>query len=185
MITGGTAPYGEAPGGNRTRPLVFIRDLLCLNADNQPSGNCNAEAKFDALAHHPINTSGGPKVSAAHPDDASTPDVKNIVEILRKAEDAGTTGTGGRHEMWLTEFWWETNPPDPCTGVPVKTHKDWIRQALRSFERQGASVAINFLIRDHEYNQQNGCGRTTFQTGAFFDNGDKKPAFKSFKNYAN
>jgi len=185
VISGGTAPYGEPPGGRRTRPLVFIRDLLCLNAQNEPSGNCNAEPKFDALAHHPINTSGGPTVSAVNPDDVSTPDVKNFVKVLRKAEKANTPAIAGRHEVWLTEFWWETNPPDPCTGVPVKTHKKWIRQALRSFQRQGASVAINFLIRDHQYNQQTGCGRTTFQTGAFFDNGKKKPAFKSFKNYAN
>jgi hypothetical protein len=184
VITGGTAPYGEPPGGRRTRPLVFIRDLLCLNGQNEPTGNCNSKAKFDALSHHPINTSGGPKTSAVHPDDVSTPDVKHVVKALRRAEDAGTPATGGRHEVWLTEFWWETNPPDRCTGVNVRKHADWIAQALRSFERQGASVAINFLIRDHKYNQDSGCGRTTFQTGAFFDNGKKKPAFAAFKNYA-
>ena len=152
VITGGTAPYGEPPGGRRTRPLVFIRELLCLNGQNEPTGNCNTKAKFDALAHHPINTSGGPTVSAVHPDDASTPDVKHVVKALRKAEDAGTPATEGRHDVWLTEFWWETNPPDPCTGREVNKHADWIREALKSFEKQGASVAINFLIRDQKYN---------------------------------
>ncbi|MDQ3729669.1 MAG: hypothetical protein M3355_08765, partial [Actinomycetota bacterium] len=185
VISAGTAPYGDEPGGRRTRPLVFIRDLLCLNAQNEPSPSCSTKAKFDALAHHPINTSGGPKVSAAHPDNVSTPDVKNVVRALRKAERAETPAIGGRHDVWLTEFWWETNPPDPCTGVPLKRHKKWIGQALRSFERQGASVAINYLIRDQKYNRDTGCGRTTFQTGAFFDNGKKKPAFNAFKNYAN
>lgn len=184
VISGGTAPYGDEPGGRRTRPITFARDLMCLNAQNEPTGNCNTKPQFDAYAHHPINTTGGPDISAAHPDNASTPDVKNVIDVLRKAEKAGTTGTAGRHDMWLTEFWWETNPPDACTGVPVKTQKRWIAQALRSFERQGASVAINFLIRDQEYSQQNGCGRTTFQTGAFFDNGKKKPSFESFRSYA-
>ena len=184
VISGGTAPYGEPPGGRRTRPLVFIRDLLCLDAQNEPTGNCTTKAKFDALSHHPINTSGGPSVSALHPDDASTPDVKHVVEILREAEAAGTPATDGRHQMWLTEFWWETDPPDPCVGIGVNKHAEWIAQALRSFERQGASVAINFLIRDEKYTQS-GCGRTTFQSGAFFDNGNKKPAFASFRKYAN
>ena len=184
VISAGTAPYGDEPGGRRTRPLTFIRDLLCLNAQNEPSPSCNTKAKFDALAHHPINTTGGPKVSAAHPDDVSTPDVKNVVKALRKAEQARTPATDGRHDVWLTEFWWETNPPDACTGVPVKTQKHWIGQALRSFERQGASVAINYLIRDQKYNRDTGCGRTTFQTGAFFDNGKKKPSFRAFKTYA-
>ncbi len=90
--------------------------------------------------------------------------------------------TGGRHPVWLTEFWWETKPPDKCTGIPKRTHARWISEALRSFQRQGASVAINFLIRDQSY-QQSDCGRTTFQTGAFFANGDRKPAFRSFKRF--
>ena len=30
VVTGGLAPYGDPPGGERTRPLVFYRDLLCL-----------------------------------------------------------------------------------------------------------------------------------------------------------
>ena len=75
-------------------------------------------------------------------------------------------------------------PSRPCTGVEVNKHADWIRQALRSFEKQGASVAINFLIRDQEYEQTEAAAERTFQTGAFFDNGKKKPAFNSFKNYA-
>ena len=118
VITGGTAPYGEEPGGRRTRPLIFARSLLCLNGDNQPSGNCNTKAKFDAYAHHPINTTGGPSVSAVNPDDVSTPDVKNLVEVLRKAEDADTTGTSGRHEVWLTEFWWKPIRPTHARAFP-------------------------------------------------------------------
>lgn len=184
VVTGGTAPYGDPPGNRRTRPLVFIRDMLCLNGKNQPAANCNTKAKFDALSHHPINTTGGPTVSAAHPDDVSTPDLHNVVDALRSAEAGDTTGTDGRHDVWVTEFWWETNPPDHCTGVPKKVHKEWIFDALRSFKRQGASVAINFLIRDQVYTKQSGCGRATLQTGAFFDNGKKKPAFKSFKKFA-
>jgi len=61
-----------------------------------PENSCNAKAKFDAL---------------------STPDVKNVVEVLRKAENANTPATPGRHDVWLTEFWWETSPPDKCTSA--------------------------------------------------------------------
>jgi len=183
VISGGTAPYGDPPGGNRTRPLVFIRDMLCLNGNNEPQNNCNTKAKFDALAHHPINTSGGPQNSAVHPDDVSTPDLHHVVDALRAAENGNTTGTGGRHEVWVTEFWWESKPPDSCTGIRTSLHKEWILEALRSFEDQGASVAINFLIRDEKSSNPNDC-RATFQTGAYFANGKPKPALKSFKKYA-
>lgn len=183
VVSGGTAPYGDPRGGRRSRPLVFLRDLLCLKGRNKlrPT-KCKHRAKLDALAHHPINTSGGPKRSASHPDDVATPDVKNVVRTLRKAERANRVRPGGHRQVWLTEFWWETRPPDKCTGVPVKKHARWIKQALRSFKRQGASVAVNFLLRDAPYEKAD-CGRATFQTGAFFADGDRKPAFRAFRRF--
>ena len=183
VLSAGTAPYGEPPGGDRTRPLAFMRDLLCLKdrRELKPT-KCKRKAKLDAYAHHPINTSGGPKRSAIHPDDVATPDVKNVVRTLRRAEATRRVRPRGRRQVWLTEFWWESKPPDTCTGVPVRRHKRWIAEALRSFRRQGASVAINFLIRDQEYTAD-GCGRTTFQTGIFFSDGSRKPAFKAFRRF--
>ena len=87
VITGGTAPYGEPPGHSRMRPLVFLRKLLCLrNRTALAPTNCPKPPKLDVLAHHPINTSGSPHRSALHPDDASTPDFKNVGKVLRAAE---------------------------------------------------------------------------------------------------
>jgi len=183
VVTGGTAPYGGARGTDRTRPLAFLRKLLCLEGRKRLKPvACEQKPKLDALAHHPINTSGGPKRSALHPDDVATPDVRFVVRTLRKAERANRLATGGTHPVWVTEFWWETKPPDTCTGVPARRQGQWIGQALRSFERQGARVAINFLIRDHAY-QAADCGRATFQTGVFFANGKPKPAFQAFRRY--
>ena len=183
VVTAGTAPYGGPPGGNRTRPLAFLRKFLCLRGRGKlkPVRCGGDKPKFDALAHHPINTSGGPTRSAFHPDDASTPDVHNVVRTLRKAER--TNRVRGRHQVWLTEFWWETKPPDQCTGIPLRRHKRWIMQALRSFKRQGARVAINFQIRDTPYDPA-ACGRATFQSGAFFADGSRKPAFRAFRKFA-
>ena len=183
VVSGGTAPYGEPRGGRRTRPLVFLRDLLCLkNRKKLKPTKCPDKAKLDALAHHPINTSGGPKRSATHPDDVATPDVKKVVRTLRKAERRHRVRPRGRHPVWLTEFWWETKPPDKCTGIPLRRHARWISKALKSFKKQGARVAINFQIRDDPY-QQSECGRASFQTGPFFADGRRKPAFRSFRKF--
>jgi len=179
VISGGTAPYGSTRGRMRTRPLVFLRDLLCVKRSLEPK-KCGSKAKLDALAHHPTNTSGGPRVSAIHPDDASTPDVKNVIKVLRAAEKHRRLATGGRHQLWLTEFWWETNPPDKCTGVSQKRQAKWISQALRLFKRQGASVAVNYLVRDHPYRAAD-CGRESYQTGVLFANGEKKRSFRAFR----
>jgi hypothetical protein len=183
VVSGGTAPYGEPPGGRRTRPLRFLRDLLCLkNRRKLKPTKCADKAKLDALAHHPINTSGGPKRSAVHPDDVATPDVKHVVRTLRKAEKRHRVRPGGHRPVWLTEFWWETDPPDKCTGIPLRRHARWIAKALKSFKKQGARVAINFQIRDDPY-EQSQCGRSSFQTGPFFVDGERKPAFRSFRKF--
>ncbi len=136
VVTAGTAPYGEPPGGNRVRPIAFWREVFCLNGQLKPT-NCPVEPKFDVFAHHPINTSGGPHRSAVHPDDASTPDLKNVVDVLRKAEKVGHAD-GGKHPVWATELWWDTNPPDNVEGVPLKTQARWLQESLyRALETRG------------------------------------------------
>ena len=184
VVSAGTGPYGDPPGGHRTRPLRFLRELLCLKDRRKlRSAKCPEKAKLDVLAHHPINSSGGPKRSAVHPDDVSTPDVKHVVRTLRKAEKRHRVKPRGRHPVWLTEFWWESKPPDRCTGIPLRRHARWISKALKSFKKQGASVAINYLIRDRPY-QPSQCGRGSFQSGVFFVDGERKPAFRSFREFS-
>jgi hypothetical protein len=85
--------------------------------------------------------------------------------------------------VWVTDFWWETNPPDTCNEVRPRKHARWISRALKSFKKQGASVAINFLIRDAPYRPSE-CGGSNFQTGAYFESGKRKPALRSFRRFA-
>ncbi len=126
-------------GASRTRPLAFWRDLLCLDRDLDAS-KCPTKIKFDILSHHPINTSGGPSKSALHPDDVSTPDFKNITEVLRAAEKPNTVGTGGRHPLWATELWWDSNPPDTVEGFPLNAQARFYQEALYVLWKQHVDV---------------------------------------------
>ena len=73
VITAGTAPYGDdPPNANRTRPLTFWRDVLCLNAADHPLA-CPVKASFDALAHQPINTTGAPPSPRSTPTTPRSP----------------------------------------------------------------------------------------------------------------
>ncbi|MGZ5375753.1 MAG: hypothetical protein ACXWEF_04795 [Solirubrobacterales bacterium] len=180
VISGGTAPYGEQPGGNRTRPLSFIRSLFCLKGRKKlrPTA-CDALPKLDALAHHPINTSGGPNTSAIHPDDVSTPDLGEVKRILRAAERKRRVLPRGRRPLWVTEFWWNTNPPNPYRGVAPARQALWIEEALYLFWKQGAAVAINLQIRDSEY--QTSDPLSTNQSGLYFVDGQAKPSATAFR----
>jgi hypothetical protein len=178
VIAGATSPYGDAVGGRRTRPLQFLRDFLCLKENLKAQKACpGGKADFDILSHHPITISGGPGRSAIHPDDAAMPDFKHVVRTLRAAEKRNAV-KGNRHPAWATEFWWETNPPDPAHGVPLQKHARWVQESLYSLWKQGASAAIWFLILDEDPGDDGSGG---LQSGHFFFDRTQKPAFQAFR----
>ncbi len=178
VIAGATAPYGDDPGGARSRPLRFLRGLFCL-ADRQKLrlAGCPkraARAHFDILSHHPINTSGGPHTSAIHPDDASTPDLKFVKKTLRGAERRHSALGQRRHPLWATEFWWQSNPPDRFHGVPLKIQAERYAETLYLLWKQGASVALMLQLRDAPYSPNN--SDVSFQAGLYFVGGEPKPS---------
>ena len=177
VVTAGTAPFGDPAGGSRIRPLRFWREVLCLRkVDGKLEGKrCPDEARFDTLAHHPIQTSGGPRRSAINPDDATTPDFKYVVQTLRRAEKLNKVA-GGRHRVWATEIWWQSDPPDSQDGVPLKRHAEWSEESLYLLWKQGADAVINLMVRDGPGDPQ-----TSIDAGLFFHDGTAKPAFTAWR----
>lgn len=181
VITGGTAPYGADPGVLNMRPLLFWRKVMCVKDNKRlsPVKKCK-KPKFDVLAHHPINTSGGPGVSAINDDDVSTPDLHNLVKVLRSAEKAGNVKPGGRRPVWATEIWWESDPPDPFKSNPgVGRQAKWYSESLYSLWKQGASMVLFLQVRDAPYDGEPGRFNGNFQTGVRFADGKPKPANKA------
>jgi hypothetical protein len=224
VVTGGTSPYGDPPGGPyppggaRVRPVQWWENFLCVHpvtvrvsvkklkkalSKAKKTGNqakirklkkklkkakkttteilvrtdgCAGPALFDVLAHQAIdNTGGGPLKSGPDPDDASTPDLGRVVGVLRAAESVGTLP--GTHPVWVTEFWWDSNPPNPV-GDPPDVQAAWIEQSLYLFWKAGASAAINFAIRDSTLYPVT---RNGYQSGLYFLDGSPKPALTAFR----
>ena len=95
IVTGGLAPYGDEPGGDRTRPLVFFRKLLCLrDREKLRPTKCPTKPRFDVLGDNPINLSGGPRRSAIDPDDAPAP--TSAPSPRRSARPSAGTRSGPR-----------------------------------------------------------------------------------------
>ncbi|MFL5515176.1 MAG: hypothetical protein ACJ8DJ_03405, partial [Gemmatimonadales bacterium] len=138
---------------------------------------CSAPALFDVFAHHPIdNTGGGPLKSGPSPLDVSTPDLGRLVSVLRAAEQAGTT-LPGTHPVWVTEFWWDSNPPNPV-GADLLTQARWIEQSLYLFWKAGADTAINFQVGDVNERPDVHAG---LQAGPYFIDGQPKPSLTAFR----
>jgi hypothetical protein len=189
VVTGGTSPYGDPPGGpyvdpsnRRIRPVTFWQQLLCVHPVKVKkkeklvrTQGCTAPV-FDVLAHQAIdNTGSGPLKSGPTRDDASTPDLGRVVKVLRAAESVGALRGG--HPVWVTEFWWDSKPPN-SVGAPLGVQARWVEQTLFLFWKAGASAAVNFQIGDTADRPTVHAG---FQSGVFFANGQPKPSLTAFR----
>ncbi len=176
VITAGTAPFGDPPGGPRMPPAAFVRALLCVGGSRARPIECPDPAHFDALAHDTYSI-GGPYQNALNPDDVSVPDMARLSGPLRMAERTGRALPRGRKQLWVTEFSWDSDPPDP-QGVPAQTHARWLEEAFYELWREGVSTAIWYLVRDAlpipDY-------ASTYQSGVYFHDGTPKPARQAFR----
>jgi hypothetical protein len=176
VIGGSLAPFGDPPGGERTPPVLFLRSLLCLRGGKLTPVSCPEPAHLDVLSDHPIAV-GSPSQSASSPLDVTTPDMGRLTTILEKAEHDHLVLPRAKRPLWVTEFWYDTNPPDP-NGVSLATQARWYEQDLYSFWQQGARAAIALQIRD----SSPGKGYAfTLQSGAYFVDGSPKPSAKAFR----
>jgi hypothetical protein len=177
VVGGATAPFGDPPGAVRMRPISFLRNMFCL--DKQLKANkCGAKPHLDVLSHHPINFFTNPHRKPINKNDAPVANFKAVKRVMKAAERTNHVRPKGKnHPLWATEILWYSDPPTRF-GVPVKTQAKWLEDALYLLWKQGASVAINFEIRDLKYDPRK--PRLPY-SGVFFHNGKKKPAYRAFR----
>jgi hypothetical protein len=162
VIAGGQSPFGpDADSPDRVAPLTMMRMLLCLSASAKPKPVCRKRVKFDAWAHHPY-TSGGPLHHANSRNDVSLPDLWRMRVLLDAGAKSGNLVSRGPVRFWVTEFAWDTSPPDP-KGIPEELHARWVAEALYRMWDQGVSLVTWFQIRDQAW----GSGGP-FQSGLYF-----------------
>jgi hypothetical protein len=179
VIAGGTSPFGRHGWYWATPPLEFTRAVLCMQGRARPSAQCATRTRFDVWAHHPY-TSGGPSHHAQAPDDVSLPDLPQLQRLLRAAWAAHNMVARRLPPLWVTEFSWDTKPPDP-KGVPERLQARWVSEALYRMWRVGIPLVTWFQLRDDPMSRSN------FQSGLYFFDGAgyrlrrPKPALRAFR----
>jgi hypothetical protein len=175
VAVAGLSPFG-APG-YAVAPLEFMRRLLCMSADAAPKPTCASSVEFDAWAVHPY-TQGGPLHSARNPDDVSLGDLPELSRLLRAAIAVGHVRAAGPVSLWVTEFSWDSKPPDE-TGVPLDLEGRWVAEAMFRMWSAGVSLVTWWTVVDHNDN--------SFQSGLYrFGTADApfaapKPAQRAFR----
>jgi hypothetical protein len=181
VIAGGTAPFRDTSSDVRAvnprwGPLTFMREFLCLNADL--TKKCDERVQFDVWSTHPY-TSGGPTHHANLPDDVSLGDLPEMKVVLDAGVRAGNIVPGTDVRFWVTEFSWDSAPPDP-KGVPAGLHTRWVAEALYRMWLSGVSLVTWFQLVDDPLTQ------SFYQSGLYYRGATPaqdrpKPALTAFR----
>jgi hypothetical protein len=163
VACGATDPRGNnQPRSKRASisPLAFLRSVKKYHL-----------RRFDAWAHHPyaprasLTPSSKPKAS-----DKSTVILGNIGVLTNEL-----TRLYGKKPLWITEYGYQTRPPDRTFGVAWKTQAKYLAQAY-SIARKNPRIQmmIWFLVKDEKR-------LAGWQSGFFTAAGKRKPAYSTFR----
>jgi hypothetical protein len=161
VVAGGLAPFGYK--GVAVPPFEFMRDLLCVSAGANPRATCGDRISFDVWTHHPYTT-GGPTRKAQNPGDASLGDLPQMRRVLEAAVRAGHVSSRGKVRFWVTEFSWDSSPPDPI-AVPSQLHARWVAEGLYRMWQSGVTLVTWFSLRDELLSE------SEFQSGLYVRGG--------------
>jgi len=174
VIAGTLAPFGhDSKDIQVLAPMTFMTELLCVSARPPHQKTCSQRSRFDIWAHNPY-TNGGPTTRAHSPSDASIGDLPEMRAVLLAARKRGSIVSVRQPAFWVTEFSWDTNPPDP-KGVPSDLHARWVAEALYRMWESGVSAVIWFRLRDDPLS------RSPYQSGFFRRNWQPKSSLRAFR----
>ncbi len=198
ILLGETAPLGSSRKSESSAmaPKQFLRETLCVSSRGRLYTGNSAKARrctdFDrkgplranGFAHHPYTKNLGPLERNSNPDAVTMANIGELGTML----DELSTKTGNVPSglpLFMTEFGYETNPPDKYSGVSLPTQSKFnvLGEYLAWANPRIASQA-QFLLADvapnrrHKRNSKNYW--FTYQSGLFFQRGQPKPAAYSY-----
>lgn len=153
---GVTAPRGNVGGMS---PVRWIRGMRA------------SKALLDAYAHHPYPLR--PKVetpwagACAHCETITMAGLERLIAEVRR--------NFGNKRIWLTEYGYQTNPPDRGLGVaPARASRYMGEAAHRAYTAPFVDMLIHFLVRDDT-------AVGGWQSGLFTSSGTAKPTYAAFR----
>ncbi|MEA2220607.1 MAG: hypothetical protein QOJ35_3233 [Solirubrobacteraceae bacterium] len=195
ILLGETSPLGSPLRGPRNgiRPVPFLRELVCVAPNGtQYAGpaatarHCDDFARFgplkaSAYAHHPYTKKGAPTIKPSVPDEITIANIGTLGPLLDtlSAQSGGKIASG--LPLLLTEFGYESDPPDPRNGIPLLRQAKFNELAeFLAYNQPRVAATTQFLIRDAAPLTQYPVGSRlywfTYQSGLYDLKGSAKPA---------
>jgi hypothetical protein len=179
VLIGGLSSRGaSAPGPTRNiPPMRFLRDLACVNDRLEPLDDPACRdfhvLRADGFAYHPYSFEGAPDAVYGGPDTVHLGDIGRLTSLLSELHKRGRIDSD--LPLYLTEYGYETNPPDIGRGVAPETQARYLSQAaFLAWRGPGVRMFAQFLLQDI-------ADPRNYQTGLLYPDGRDKPALQAFK----
>jgi hypothetical protein len=133
-------------------------------------GMARAHAKFDAYAHHPYPASPSETPSSGGCKACPWITMATIRKLLILVKR-----DFGSKPVWLTEYGYQTNPPDTFLGIPPKRQATMLSlAAMRAWRLPRVTMFFQYLYRDE-------IELSRFQSGLVFADDRPKPSLQAFR----
>lgn len=181
MLIGELLPYGASKA--RIRPLEFLREMACVDKRFRPFRGKAARKRgcrgFRALpgagfAFHPYTLAGGPNVKTSHRDEVTISYLHRLVRTLNRL-GAKKRLKRRRMPIWVTEFGFQTDPPDPFQSPIGKVPGFMGLSEWLSWRNPRVASHAQYLLRDDRASGSGFARYAGFQTGIRFANRRAKP----------
>ena len=190
VLLGELGPLGHRAISTRSpvSPLPFLRELACVNRRYKPvrSGPCRnfRPASADAFGYHPHGVEFSPEEPNPDRDQAQIGDVPRLVAVLDRLTRSGRIGAPGRRfDVYLTEFGYQTSPPDRRVGISLGRQARYLQQAAYlAWRTPRVRNLTQYQWRDEPVvNRRRGLqSYSGWQSGLRFVNDRPKPAFRTW-----
>jgi hypothetical protein len=162
-VTGPRGNNNPRSGRASVSPVPFLRAMKAAGAKS-----------FDAYAHHPYygtpqETPSTPPPPGIHGNAPTAVTLGNFGVLVRELNRLY-----GKKRIWITEYAYQTNPPDRIFGVSWANQAKYLTQAhaiVRAHPQ--VDMFLWFLLRDEVRPQG-------WQSGLLTASGKRKPAYAAF-----
>jgi len=187
VVIGELAPVGNDPISVITpiKPLVFMRELACVDARYKTvrSGRCKGfkAAQGDSFGYHPHPLLNAPDKVNPDSDEAQFADLSRLFSVLDKLRSRKRLRVSAN--IHLTEFGYQTSPPDKAVGISLANQTKYLQQAAFVAWRAKRVRGLAFYQWDDEPIVNRGSGTKRYagwQTGLRFNDGRPKPVLSTF-----
>jgi hypothetical protein len=199
ILMGETAPNGtDQPTAKAPmRPGTFLRELACIDPAGNPYTGAAASARdcgdfaargpiqANGFAHHPYTKNVPPTTADPNPNAITMANISSLGGLLDELSAKSGGAIPNNLPLFMTEFGFETNPPDPFNGVaPAQQAVFNTIGEYQAWQNPRILSQAQFLLRDvgpvRSHKKNSKAYWFTYQSGLLYLRGQAKPALLSY-----